>query len=443
MRYRKKKKKNYIAMLAVSLLLITATGTFIFYQNRVRSAKNSPDESHAAVEEAEDEPAEISLEEIRPESQTASNGQKTNTLQETVQAEEEPDLDDGNSLGAADEIIGNMSLEEKLWQMFILTPEQLTGVSGVTAAGASTKNAISSKPVGGIIYLAGNIRDPAQTKEMLSNTQKYADEAEGLPLFLCIDEEGGRVVRIADNPSFNLANVGPMSNVEDTETAYRCGETIGSYLSEYGFNVDFAPDVDVLTNSANAVIGDRSFGTDPRLVSDCGRAYSDGLHSKGLLSTFKHFPGHGATKADTHKGYAFSDKSYEELLNNELLPFASAEEYGVDMVMAAHISLPNVIGDDTPCSLSGKMLTEVLRNEFGYSGLIVTDALNMGAIAENYSSGEAAKKALKAGCDLLLTPMDPEEAYLSLFSAVKDGEISEERIDESLRRIINAKLLLQ
>ena len=214
---------------------------------------------------------------------------------------------------------------------------------------------------------------------------------------------------------------------------------IGQYLYKYGFNVDFAPDVDVLTNMENTIIGDRSFGSDKDTVVTFGKAYSDGLHEHEIMSTFKHFPGHGATKEDTHKGYAYTDTTYSELLENELQPFMKAEEYGVDFVMVSHISLPEIIGDETPCSLSQEMVTSVLRNEFGYNGIIITDALNMGAISELYDSGEAAKKAVMAGCDLLLTPVDFDKAYNSILSAVKSNEISEARIDESMERIIKTK----
>ena len=144
-----------------------------------------------------------------------------------------------------------------------------------------------------------------------------------------------------------------------------------------GFNVEFAPDADVLTNSANSVIGDRSFGTEPNFVAECAASYSDGLHGAGVLSTFKHFPGHGATADDTHQGFAYTNKTLTELKENELIPFMKAQDEGVDFIMISHISVPNILGDNTPCTLSEYMISEVLRGDLGYQGIIITDAMNM------------------------------------------------------------------
>lgn len=344
------------------------------------------------------------------------------------------------STDAVEALLSEMTLEEKVYQMFIVTPEQLTGASKVTAAGNLTKQKLKEYPVGGLVYFSANLVSRNQTKTMLTKVQKYANEIEGVDLFLCVDEEGGRVARVANNKAFRVENVGPMAKVSSEEEAYNCGETIGAYLSELGFNVDFAPDADVLTKSGSVVIGDRSFGSDAGLVTKYAVAYSNGLHAHGIMSTFKHFPGHGATEADTHEGYAYTNATYEELMATELQPFSAAQMCGVDLVMVAHISAPNVVGDDTPCSLSEKMITGILRTNLGYDGLVITDAMNMGAIAKNYDSGIAAKMAVKAGVDMVLMPSDFQAAYSGLYTAVRSGEISEERIDESVRRILTAKV---
>ncbi len=339
-----------------------------------------------------------------------------------------------------DEKIASMSIEEKIYQLFVVTPEVLTGGSHVTAAGETTEASLKKAPVGGLIYFADNFVSPEQTKEMISKTQVYARDIEGMPLLMCVDEEGGSTARIAINSAFGVEEVGPMGDVANAEEAYGCGDTIGAYLKDLGLNVDFAPVADALTNSRNNVIGDRSFGSDPMIVTEYSKAYSDGLHDHGILSCYKHSPGHGATEADTHEGYAYTDKTYEELRQSELIPFAHAGADGADMVMVAHISLPNVTGDDTPCSLSKKMMTDILRNELKYDGIIITDAINMGAIADNYSNGEASAKAFAAGADIILMPTNLQEAYDGIYAAYEKGEITEERIDESLRRIIAAKL---
>ena len=334
--------------------------------------------------------------------------------------------------------ISAMTLHEKILQMCVITPEQL-GNWNMTSAGKRELAALEKYPVGGVIFFEDQLQDPDQTREMLAQLQEYAKEA-GLPrLFLCVDEEGGKVARIANNPAFGIENPGPMKNIATVEDALETGQYIGKYLSDLGFNVDFAPDADVLTAPGSKIIGDRSFGDDPGKVTEYAAAVSDGLHEYGILSCFKHFPGHGAVEADTHEGLAYTDKSLEDLMSCEIIPFAKAEELGVDMVMAAHISVPAVLGDDTPCSLSEYMLTTVLKEQLGFNGLVITDALNMGAITKDLAEGEAAVKAVKAGVDILLMPPDLDSAVGAIEAAVKNGEISEERIDESVKKIIAKK----
>lgn len=343
----------------------------------------------------------------------------------------------------AEDILSEMTLEEKVYQMFIITPEALTGYDVVNASTSITKGWLEKYPVGGLIYFADNIQTPKQTEEMLKNTTASALELQGMPLFLCVDEEGGSVVRVAGNSKMGVTNVGAMKDIKDKEGAKNAGATIGAYLKELGFTVDMAPVVDVLTNDKNTVIGDRSFGSDASVVEQYGGAYSDGLHSQGILSTYKHFPGHGATEGDTHEGYAYTNKTYEELKEAELVPFAKAKRDEIDMVMVAHIAVPNITGDNTPCTLSYKMVTEVLKNDLEYDGLIITDAMNMKAITDNYSSKEAAVKAISAGVDIVLMPQDFEEAVNGVLEAVKNGEITEERIDESVLKIIRKKLTIK
>ena len=339
-------------------------------------------------------------------------------------------------------IVSAMTLEEKVYQMIIVAPESLTGQGRVTQAGQTTRDCINKYPVGGIIYFGTNIVNESQITEMLSNTQKYSLERTGLKIFTCIDEEGGRVARIGNNTAFPVKTFSDKAYIKGEAEAYNVGDTIGGYLSRYGFNVDFAPCADVITNPENKVIGTRSFGTEPGVVSSMSLSVAKGLKSHGILAAYKHFPGHGATMGDTHEGFAYTDKTLEELMKSELVPFKSAADNGIDMVMAAHISVPKVIGDNTPSSLSYRMITGVLREQLGYKGLVVTDALNMGAIANNYTSEAAAVMAVKAGNDLLLMPKDFKAAAGAIINEVRNGNISEERIDESVRKIVRAKLYL-
>ena len=185
-------------------------------------------------------------------------------------------------LEEVEEILAGMTLEEKVYQLFIITPEALTGSNTVTAAGETTRKSLENYPVGGLVYFSKNLKDPAQTKKMLQNVMEFSYEVEGLPLFTCIDEEGGRVARIGSNPVFGVEKIGCMQEVEDEKEAYEAGETIGTYLSRLGFNFDFAPDADVLTNKSNKAIGDRSFGSDSDRVVKMAAAFSDGLHSQKI-----------------------------------------------------------------------------------------------------------------------------------------------------------------
>ena len=356
----------------------------------------------------------------------------------------EPELSEEEQRKAeVEEIVNSLTLDEKVAQLFIVTPEELTEVGVVIAAGETTQNAISQYPVGGFIYMSQNLENPEQVREMVKNVQEYSYQRIGLPLFISVDEEGGTVSRFSNNPNFNLEKIDSMSVIGatgDPQNAYNVGAKIGSFLYDLGFNMDNAPDADVLTNPSNTVIGSRSFGTDCNLVSEMMLAEMKGLQDQNIIPVIKHYPGHGATEADTHAGYAYTNKTLNEMMANELVPFINGINAGVKVIMVAHISCPNIVGDNTPSSLSGVMINDILRGQLGYQGVVTTDALNMGAIAEEYSSGQAAVQALQAGVDILLMPENFQEAYQGVLSAVGDGRLTEERINESVRRIVNLKI---
>lgn len=341
------------------------------------------------------------------------------------------------------EVLDGMTTEEKVAQLFIITPDQLTGNESVTIARDVTREAIDSTPVAGLIYMGDNLQAPTQVREMLANTNAYSQDRIGLPMFLCVDEEGGTVSRVAGSGRFGVTNVGNMSDIGATGTtddAREAGTTIGAYLSDLGFNVDFAPVADVLTNPDNSIVKYRSFGSDVDTVSRMSLAVAEGLKSKGIEATYKHFPGHGATAGDTHLGAAFTTKTIDELKQQELVPFQNAIDNGARLMMVSHISAPNITGHDTPASLSKEMITDLLRNDMGYDGVVITDAMEMGAISSKYTSDEAAVLAVQAGADIILMPEDFELAYSGVLEAVQSGEISEDRLDESVSRIIEIKL---
>lgn len=343
-----------------------------------------------------------------------------------------------------EERLQSMTLEEKAAQLFIILPESLVESTGpVTAAGELTRNAFQNIPVGGFIYLGSNLESAEQVKAMLSHVQDISMERLNLPAFLSVDEEGGRVARIGGSGRFDVPVIGSMSEIGesgDKDRAYRTGAEIGAYLSALGFNLDFAPIADVLSNPDNTVVKGRSFGSDPENVSALALSVANGLHDQGVLSVYKHFPGHGATAGDTHDGYAFTEKTIEELQSCELIPFRDGIRAGIPFIMVGHFSLPQVTGDSLPASLSPAVITGLLREEMGFDGIVITDALNMGAIAQQYSSAEAAILALKAGNDILLMPADFKSAYQGVLDAVARGELTTERIDESVRRILRIKL---
>lgn len=342
----------------------------------------------------------------------------------------------------AEKLLSSMSTEEKVAQLFFVTPEALTGTSRVTAAGDATKQALKDCPVGGIIYFPENIVSPEQLSGMLQKTYAYSKEVEKLPVLLGTDEEGGEVARIADNSSFSVTKFPDMKEIgagKDPAKAYEVGDTIGKYLLQYGFNLDFAPDADVLTNPDNKVIGVRSFGSDPAVVTEMSAQVAKGLKDNGIIPVYKHFPDHGATEGDTHKGFASVNKTLDELMQAELVPFQKAVDGKEPCIMVSHISLPAIAEDSTPASISPKIVNDILRKKMGYDGMVITDAMNMGAISENYSAGNAAVKAVQAGVDMVLMPSDFKSAYAGVLDAVKSGTITEERLNESVLRIILMK----
>lgn len=370
------------------------------------------------------------------QSSSSENLEQSASLEsESVNQTDQDDLSDDEIA----KIISDMSLEEKVAQLFYITPESLTGVDVATAAGDTTKESLEKYPVGGIIYFSQNIRDEEQITEMISNTQSYSK----IPLFIGVDEEGGSLVaRIGNNPDFPVTTFPDMSEIGatgDPSKAYEVGSVIGAYLKKYGFNMDFAPDADVLTNPDNTAIGSRSFGSDASLVAQMVSEEIKGFHQQEIASVIKHFPGHGGTSTDTHKDAAVVDRSLEELKGTEFLPFTAGIEADVDGIMVGHLQVPQVISDDTPSSLSSVMITDILRAELGYDGMVITDSLSMEAITKYYTSEEAALMCIQAGADMILMPEHFTDAYQGILDAVQEGVITEDRIDESVGRILKSK----
>lgn len=335
-----------------------------------------------------------------------------------------------------DAAIGMMPLEDRVAGLFIVTPEAITGVGTAVKAGEGTKTALEANPVGGLIYFEKNIKSSEQLLEMISNTNLYSK----YPLFLAIDEEGGSVSRLAKKKL--VTNVGPAADIGatgDAANAYVAGETIASYMSHYGFNLNFAPVAD-LNNVEDSYIGNRAYGSDPEKVGSMVASAVLGMENSGVSACLKHFPGIGSTTDDTHKGQAVTYRTADEFREIEFMTFQAGIESGVDFIMISHVAAPELtLNNLEPCVFSKAVVTDMLRNELGFEGVVITDAMNMKAISEYYDSAEAAIMAIKAGCDMILMPEDYKMAYEAVLQAVKDGTISEERINDSLRRIYRIK----
>lgn len=334
----------------------------------------------------------------------------------------------------AEEILSEMSLYEKICQMLVISPESLTRQTPVTAAGEATKQALADMPVGGVLYSRQNYTSQEQVREMTERIQSYSR----IPLILTCDEEGGRVNRLMD--TVHTTHVGPMLDYKDqgTETAYKNAHVIASDMHSLGLNFDMAPVADVWSNPENTVIGNRAYSDDFQQAASLVAAAVEGFHDGGVGTALKHFPGHGDTSADSHKGAVYVSKTLDELREEELVPFKAGIEAGSDMVMAGHLIVSDI--DDEPAPFSHKFMTELLRSELGFDGVIITDSLQMKAMTDYYGSGEIARKAVLAGVDMLLCPADPKEAVNALQNAVEKGEISEQRIEESVRRILIVKI---
>lgn len=355
-----------------------------------------------------------------------------------------PEKENGPSQEQADRvsaILQNMSLEDKVGQVIIAY------FSG-TEFTARLAQELQEIPLGGVILysVAGNIESPAQVAALTGKIQKTAAENGLLPLFIAIDQEGGSVARLTEGITVFPGNMA-LGAADSPELARAGAAVIGRELRTLGVNWNFAPVVDVNNNPDNPVIGIRSFGSDPEKVARLGAATVDPYLAAGVMPTAKHFPGHGDTAVDSHYGLPLIPYDLDRLQNLELKPFQAMIEAGVPAVMMAHILVPELTGDDRlPASLSAGAV-RYLREEMGFEGLVVTDSMGMGAITENWGLGEAAVMAFKAGVDIILfgpwinvQPGDRQEIFQALMAAVEKGEITGERLDRAVKRILSAKM---
>ncbi|MGP4066361.1 beta-N-acetylhexosaminidase [Oceanobacillus sp. M65] len=334
---------------------------------------------------------------------------------------------------AVQEKISSMTIKEKVGQMLMI------GFEG-TQVNDQTRNFIQENHIGGVILFERNITDSKQLLNLNRELKELNADSQDIPLFISVDEEGGVVSRMPPK-IVNLPDSKKIGDLNNTELAYQVGEAIGERVNAFGFNVTMAPVMDVNSNPDNPIIGKRAFGDNKEIVSKMGVEEMKGIQSKGIIPVIKHFPGHGDTDVDSHLGLPVVHNSLESIREMELVPFQKAIDHQADMTMVAHILLPEIDNED-PASLSKNVVTTMLREELGFDGVTITDDLTMGAILENYDIGDATVKAVQAGNDIVLVCHGDEnklKAVHSLTKAVESGAIKEERIDESVKRILHLK----
>ena len=375
-----------------------------------------------------------------------------------------------------EKILSGMTLEEKVGQMMMPSfriwkeipeagsapnatvenaDEQIPAVN-ITELNDDIRACIADYHFGGTAFYAENCRDAEQVLRLVADIQSANRASGGLPMLVAVDQEGSNVARLG----FGTTGPGNMAiaATADAENARTMAAIYGEELRLLNINTDFAPVVDVNSNPNNPVIGTRAFSDVPELVSTFAGAFIEGLHSAGTIATLKHFPGHGDTDTDSHTGLPLINRSYEELKALDLIPFQSAVEAGVDMVMTAHIQYPQIekqtytsvsTGEEIylPATMSRTILTDILRGDMGFEGVVITDALDMSAITDNFTDEDVLKLTINAGADMLILPgvkdtdlfQRNKDMVDTAIRLVRDGEIDEARIDASVRRILALK----
>lgn len=341
----------------------------------------------------------------------------------------------------AQDILDGMNLHEKVCQMMVTyqyTMKNGSATVGHTETGEPLKKALAAYPVGGILYDASSIKSHDQLKGLTAAADSYSE----IPLLFTIDEEGGRVARIGNTIGYNQGDgqkLDAMGTYESKgpQTAYNNAKYLAENIVWHGFNLDFAPVADTNSNPNNTVIGTRAYSTDFDTGAALVAAAVQGFHDGGAGCTLKHFPGHGDTSGDTHAGSVVLKKTVDELRAHEMKPFKAGIDAGVDAVMLAHIIVEE-LGE--PSLFSHYLVTDVLRGELGFKGVVITDGLTMKAMTDVYPSSEIAVRGVKAGVDIFLCPANLTEAVSAIEEAVEKGEITEDRVDESVLRILQLKI---
>lgn len=356
----------------------------------------------------------------------------------SIQDADPENLDEITMDALVDEALKQMTLEQKIGQLFIVCTDSLDFNAETEMTDQMKMNLEKYQP-GGVILFSFNLDNREQTSEFIQDMKKTTE----IPMFISVDEEGGNVARIANTDGMGTTKFPSMASIGETgdaSQAFTVGDTIGREISELGFNLDFAPVADLATNENNTEIGERSFGSNPDMVSQMVSQVVKGLQKNGVSATLKHFPGQGNAGEDTHKGYVNLDVTIDGLRDNEFLPFEEGISAGADLIMMSHVSVKGITQSDVPASLSSLIVNDILREELQYDRVIITDAMNMKIITKFYDAGQAAVSAIKAGNDMILMPDDFSVAYEAIQEAVEEGTLSQKRINASVRRILEVKI---
>lgn len=402
-------KKRYLLLIPVAVCVLISAASFGFVQLRPDRA---PEQLQPLV--------------LTRDTQNTQEGSGMDTGSAVLEEQAaSPEQEQAMQLTSA------MTLEQKLYQMLFVRPEALTGVEQVTQAGDATKTALEQMPVGGILYTKNNLTGNGQAENMIRTTQEYAAGAGAqIPLFVGIEEEGGLVTN-AD--ALSTTSYDTMYSLNgNTAKATEIGQTYAKQLGALGFNVNFAPVADVLNSADNTMTGGQSFGTDASVVSEMVASEVRGMQQNNMMAVLKHFPGYGSVNSGNE-----TDRTLEEMLASDIKPFEAGIAQNAAFVLVSNMTDTNL--DSVPCCLSSKVMTDLLREQLGYTGIIMTDELDAGGLSE-YAAGNAVVAAVQAGADVVLCPESVSEAYNALNAAIEEGELSESRIDESVQRILTAKL---
>lgn len=422
-----KRKNKIILSCGLGIFIMACIASLFYFSGLCKSIFNVSQSLQGVISKNNNNGAQ--------ESEEKTEEAKSESGKDTQEVKSEEEIIDEK----AEEILDRMTLEEKAGQLFIVELDSLNGGETCTQFNDIVDENLKKYHLGGIIYFSNNLVNREQTIQLNESLQRSSK----IPMFISVDEEGGSVARVANNGNMGTTKFSSMRKIGDSRNvykAYEAGFTIGKEIHELGFNLDFAPDADVITNPNNTEIGSRSFGTDACIVSEMVPQVVRGLHENNVCSALKHFPGHGGSQANSHNEFSYTPQSLEGLKKVELLPFKAGIKEDTDFILVSHIAAPNVTGDNTPCSLSPFIVTDILRNELEYDNIIITDALNMKAVSNYYTPQQSSVEAFKAGEDMLLMPVSLDEAYNSIINAYNEGTISEERLNSSVKRILKVKI---